>query len=187
MMQTVLSIALLLTTAAAQAKGVPGTGTLNLVRAQCPGPPAGPCAPDFTFARGSITLLGSKEPRPTCPKTSKPEESPAGTVKMTGVTKAGAPFSGTLTATVVYTATFGADANGNCDLRGSLPAVPSLLADVTCSRGRCKGTLIPIACLPKQCADALVVTELSSIQITDGTTPVARPGTILAPQATDAP
>jgi len=134
-----------------------------------------------------MTLLGSKEPKPTCPKTGKPEESPAGTVKMTGVTNDGTPFSGTLTATVVLTATFGIDANANCDLRGTALAVPSLAAAITCTNGRCKGTFLPIACLPKQCADGVVTTELSSIEVTNGATPVARPGTVLVPQATDAP
>jgi len=189
MHQTVLlAAALLLAAAPASAKGVPGIGTLNLVPAQCPGPPAGPCAPGFKFAKGTMTLLGSKEPKPTCPKTGKPDDSPAGTVKMTGVTNDGTPFSGTLTATVVLTATFGTDPNGNCVLSGSPPlTVPSIIATVTCTNGRCKGTFLPAACLPKQCADAQVTTELSSIEVTNGSTPVARPGTVLVPQATDAP
>ena len=187
-----LAVALLLAPAPTLAKGVPGVGTLNLVPAQCAGPPAGPCAPGFKFTKGTMTLLGSKEPKPTCPKTGKPEDSPAGTVKMTGVTNDGAPFSGTLTATVVLTATFAADPNANCELSGGPSlTIPSLSATITCTNGRCKGTFLPVACLPKHCADALVTTELASIEVTNGSTPgstpVARPGTVLVPQATDAP
>jgi hypothetical protein len=171
-------------------KPIPGAGTFNLVPAQCDDPqptPPGPCAPDFTFTRGVVTLLGQKQPKPSCPKTGKPEESPAGSIKMSGVTSAGAPFSGSLVANVTFTATFGVDPNTNCDLRGVRLTVPSLSAAITCANGNCKGTFLPIACLPKQCADARVVTELEKIEVLNGTTVVARPGTILVPQATDVP
>lgn len=192
MRSLLLTLVILFATQPVYARGVPGAGTFNLVPAQCPGsPPAvlpGPCAPDFTFTKGTVTLLGSKQPKPTCPKTSQPADSPAGSVKMSGVASGGTPFSGTLSAAVTFTATFAVDANSNCDLRGvQIPAVPSLGATITCTSGRCKGTFLPAACLPKQCADGLVTTELGTIEIKNGDTVVARPGTVLLPQATDAP
>lgn len=171
------------------AKKPPPPLKLSLVQAQCAGPPIGPCS-TITFATGTAVLKGGKEPGPTCPKTGDPKDSPAGTVTLTGATKAGQPLEGAtaLTAEVVYKTTFGTDANANCSLAGVQIETPSLTATLTCKKGKCTGTLYPIACLPKNCADARVTTELSNFAVRDDQAKdVARPGTFLTPAAGDAP
>lgn len=164
------------------AKKLPLIAKLNLVQAQCAGPPVAPCAPAFRFAHGTATLVSGKQPTPTCPRTGNPSESPAGTVELKGVTKDGAPFAGALTVEVVYKTTFGGDQNGNCDLLAISPiTAPSLIADLRCTNGKCKGTLLPIACLPKTCADAAITSEIVSLEVREGTTVIAVPGTTVAP------
>jgi hypothetical protein len=112
---------------------------------------------------------------------------------MRGVTKDGAAFSGSLPAQVNFKTTFGADPNGNCELSGlQVPNLTSLLGTLECKNGTCKGTVYPIQCLPKQCADVSVVSELGSVEVgTQSFGPVvvlddagnafATPGTSLAP------
>jgi hypothetical protein len=121
-------------------------------------------------------------------------DSPGATVQMRGVTKDAAPFSGSLHVTVSLKTTFGDDPNGNCELRNTqVPAlIPSLDGMLTCKNGTCKGTAYPIACLPPQCADTPLVSELGSVKIESGQTfgpvlvfddaglPFATPGTALA-------
>lgn len=164
---------------------------LTLVPAQCEGPPAGPCSA-LRFAKATTDLTTAKQPSPTCPKTGKNTENVGGTVKLTGVASGGAPFSGTLFAEVSYKTTFGADPNGTCSLAGVQITVPSLQADLTCSNGKCKGTLYAIACLEKGCADTSITSELVSFIVYDGALaavdrkPLAVPGTVVAPGSGDA-
>jgi hypothetical protein len=186
----VVALALLAAPAAAQtAKKPPPPLKLALVQAQCAGPPIGPCS-TVTFATGTAVLKGGKEPGPTCPKTGDPKDSPAGTVTLTGASNAAGPLEGAtaLTAEVIYKTTFGTDPNGNCSLGGVQIETPSLTATLTCKKGKCTGTLYPIACLPKNCADTRVTTELSNFAVRDADgKDVARPGTFLVPAAADAP
>jgi hypothetical protein len=126
------------------------------------------CSPSFRLSGGTATLLSSKEPVPTCPKSNgqDPTEAKAGEVRLTGVTKDGASFSGTLTAAVWYKTTFGDDPNGNCELRNiQVPNFASLGGSLTCKNGKCRGTLYPVQCLPKQCADVPILSELGSVVI----------------------
>lgn len=163
----------------------------NLVQAQCEGPPAGPCS-TLRFAKAVADLTTAKQPSPTCPKTGQNTENVGGSLKLTGVTSGGAPFTGTLFAEVSYKTTFGTDPNGTCSLAGVQIVVPSLQADVTCTNGKCKGTLYAIACLEKGCADTSITSELSSFIVYDGANaatdrkPLAVPGTFIAPGAGDA-
>jgi len=192
-MRTVVSLVLLLLVGAAPApaqtsKKPPPPLKMPLVQAQCATVPPGPCS-TLTFATGSVVLKGGKQPGPTCPKTGMPADSPAGTVTLTGVTKAGAPLDGKakLTADVTYKTTFGADPSSNCALATTQIDILSLLATLDCKKGRCTGTFFPIACLPKNCADVLVTTELTNVVVhDDAQQDLARPGTFIPAAAADA-
>jgi hypothetical protein len=192
-MRMLLALILLLSLAATPAraqtsKKLPPPLKLALVQAQCAGPPIGPCS-TLTFATGAVVLKGGKEPGPTCPKTGKTTDSPAGTVTLTGVTRAGALLGPdtTLTAEVDYKTTFGPDPNTNCGLATLQIDTMSLTATLHCKKGRCTGTFLPIACLPPNCADVLVTTELSNVVVHDDAQQnLARPGTFITPAATDA-
>jgi len=170
------------------AKKAPPPLKMPLVQAQCDTMPPGPCS-TLTFATGNVVLKGGKQPGPTCPKTGLPADSPAGTVTLTGVTKDGALLDGkgALTAEVAYKTTFGTDPSSNCALATIQIDVASLVAGLDCRKGRCTGTFFPIACLPKNCADVRVTTELSNVVVRDdGAKDLARPGTFVLPAATDA-
>ncbi len=170
------------------AKKPPPPLKMPLVQAQCDTVPPGPCS-TLRFATGNVILRGSKEPGPTCPKTGQPTDSPAGTVTLTGVVKAGAPLDGkaALTADVAYKTTFGTDPTGNCALATTQIDTISLLATLDCKKGKCTGTFLPIACLPKNCADVLVTTELSNVVVhDDAQQDLARPGTFVPAAAGDA-
>jgi len=181
------TVTLVAATPAGAAK-LPAPSKLTLVQAQCPGAPPGPCSTTFTFASGFAVLKSQREPKPTCPKTGMPGEATGGIVQLKGVTKSGASFDGTLAAEVSLFTTFGADPNGNCELEGTQITTPSLVAELTCKRGKCKGTLVPIACLPKACADTPITSELSALVVRDDAgQALAAPGTTLAPAASDAP
>ena len=161
-----------------------GVSTLALVQAQCAGPPPGPCSPAFHFARGTATLRTGKQPGPT----RDPAEQRAGDVRLTGVTKSGAAFGGALSVEVVYKTTFSGDGNNNCDLSGVQIQTPSLTATIGCRGGKCSGRLLPIAGLPKHCADAAITSELVSLVVKDDAgTALAVPGTAVAPGKADAP
>jgi hypothetical protein len=181
---------------ALEAKGKPLL-TMALVRAQCasppPAPPA-PCAPAFDFATGTVTLTDQKQPTPSCPRTGNPSESPAGSIKLRGVTRDGAPFTGTLFLSIEQVTSFGADTvNGNCQLSGVPPfAIESLTAYVACRTGKCKATILPIGCLPKTCADTPIVSEFGALTVYDvddpaTRIPVARPGIVVTPARSDPP
>ena len=191
-----LAITLAFVAAPVGAAKLPPPMRMNLVPASCAAlPPAvpGPCSAAFRFASGTVTMKSLRQPQPTCPKTGKPTEAPGATIKMTGVTKAGSPFTGSLDAQVNFKTTFGDDPNGNCELRKLVvPNLPSLLGTVACKNGKCEGTVYPIQCLPSQCADTPVVSELGSVQAVgqtfgpivvfdDAGQPLATPGTSLAP------
>src|SRR5262249_12487253 len=137
---------------------------LPLVAAQCAGP--APCNPDFTFKAGSAELTGAKEPAPTCPKTGKPTETPGGSVRLTGLAKNGAPYSGNLVAEVTNQTTFGTD-GGDCELDNLQITTPTLQGTLACKAGRCKGVVVPTACLPSQCADVPVTTEFRLLEVLD--------------------
>jgi hypothetical protein len=173
----------LLVPALAGAGKLPPPSKLTLVQAQCPGPPAGPCS-TFTFAKGVAVLKSQREPKPTCPKTGMPDETNGGSVTLRGVTKSGTSFDGSLTAEVVLFTTFGTDPNGNCELEGTQITTPSLVATLDCKHGKCKGTLVPIACLPASCADTPITSELRSLVVRDDAAQsLATVGTTLAPEA----
>jgi len=186
-MRAVLSFVLVAvaTLATTHAAKLPAPSKITLVQAQCPGAPPGPCS-TFGFASAVAILKSQKQPGPTCPKTGMPTESNGGTVQLKGVTKAGASFDGTLAAEVTLFTTFGTDPNGNCELEGTQITTPSLLGSLACKRGKCKGTLYPIACLPKTCADTPITTEMVGLVVRDDAgNALATPGTTLAPSASD--
>jgi hypothetical protein len=195
-MRIALALTVALAAAVVHAAKLPPPMKLTLVQASCNAlPPAvpGPCSPSFRFASGLVIMKALRQPQPTCPKTGQPPEAPGGTIQMRGVTKGGAAFTGSLQAQVNFKTTFGADPNGNCELAGlQVPNLTSLLGTLTCKNGTCKGTVYPIQCLPKQCADTAVISELGSVQVgTQSFGPVvvlddagnafATPGTSLAP------
>ena len=156
---------------------------LPLVQAQCEG--AVPCQPAFEFRTGTAQLTAAREPAPTCPKTGKPSETPGGAVKMTGVTQNEAPFTGTLAVEVTNLTTFRSDA-GACPLNGLQIETPSLNGTLTCKNGLCKGSVLPAQCLPRECADASITTELRLLEVLDvptleGGRAIARPGLFVAP------
>lgn len=186
MLRSVSSLALVAVLALpAFAAKLPAPSKITLVQAQCPGAPPGPCS-TFTFASGFALLKSQKQPGPTCPKTGQPNETDGGSVQLKGVTKAGASFDGTLTAEVTLFTTFLADPNGNCELEGTQITVPSLNASLTCKKGKCKGLLIPVACLPKSCADTPIITEMTALVVRDDAgQKLATPGTTLAAAASD--
>ena len=187
-----------LTTAAVAVAGaakLPPPMRLVLVPAQCNAlPPAtpGPCSA-MTFASGQVVMKPIREPQPTCPKTGQPTEAPGGDILLRGVAKGGAPFDGQLAAQANLKTTFGDDPNGNCELHGvQVSNSLSLQGTLTCKKGTCRGTIYPIACLPKTCADTPVVSELGSVQVNaqsfgpvvvfdDADNPLATPGTTLTP------
>src|SRR5262245_21918646 len=178
-----LSIVLVLTAAVAAEAARGPRLTLPLVRAQCVG--AVPCSPAFAFRTGVAQLTAAKEPAPTCPKTGKPSETPGGTVQLAGVTRDGAPYSGTLAVEVTNLTTFGSD-SGDCPLNGLQIETPTLLGTLACKAGRCKGNVVPSACLPRECADAPITTEFRLLEVLDAPTlengkAIARPGLFIAP------
>lgn len=162
----------------------PPPSRLSLVQAQCPGVPPGPCSPGFAFATGTAVLVGQRQPVPTCPGGKQPS---GGKVMLTKVTKNGAAFSGTLRASVTLKTTFTVDQhNGNCDLSGIQIEIPSLMGDVTCGNGKCKGSLVGIGCLPPACADTFFTTEFISLVVSDDAgQPLATPGTFVPAAADD--
>lgn len=156
---------------------------LPLVRAQCPG--AVPCLPAFAFRTGAAQLTSAKEPAPSCPKSGKPSETPGGTVQMAGVTRDGAPYTGSLAVEVTNQTTFGSD-GGDCSLNGLQIETPTLLGTLDCKAGRCNGKLLPSACLPRECIDAPITTEFRLLEVLDvptleGGKAIARPGLFVAP------
>jgi hypothetical protein len=192
-----IGLVLLLVTAPVAFAGKQPVNRLALIQASCFDAAAVrpiPCSPSFRFASGSATLVGGKEPGPTCPKSNGQDrtEAKAGDVRLTGVTKDGAPFSGTLTAGVWYKTTFGADPNGDCPLANiQVPNFASLDATLACKNGKCRGTLHPVQCLPKECADVPVLSELGSVIVNgqafgplvvldEAGNPLATPGTAVA-------
>ena len=144
------------------------------------------------FARGTIDLVTAKQPAPTCPKHNDVKENVGGSVKLTGVTTGGAAYSGKLYVEVQYKTTFGVDPNGNCSLAGIQITTPSVLGDIDCVGGKCKGTIYALACLEKKCADAAITSELVSLIVFDGPadmttrSPLATPGTAVVPAKADA-
>jgi hypothetical protein len=179
----IVAAMLVLAPAVARA-GKPGESTLALVQAQCAGPPPAPCSASFRFARGQAVLRTGKQPSPT----REPSEQRAGELKLTGVTKAGAAFTGALAVEVVYKTTFSADTNTNCELAGVQIETPSLMGTVSCRNGKCSGRLLPIAALPKHCADAGITSELVTLVVRDdGGAALAVPGTAVVPGRGDAP
>ena len=135
---------------------------LPLVPAQCAGSVL--CMPDFSFKSGVAVLTAAKEPAPTCPKTGRPSETPGGSIRLNGVMLRNAPYSGPLTTEVTNQTTFGSD-GGDCSLNGLQITTPTLQGTLTCKNGTCKGIVYPIACLPAQCADTPVVSELGSVEV----------------------
>ena len=156
---------------------------LPLVPAQCAGSVR--CAPDFAFKSGVAILTAAKQPAPTCPKTGRPSETPGGSLRLTGVTLRNAAFTGTLTAEVTNQTTFGSDA-GDCSLNALQITTPTLQGTLSCRAGRCKGLVLPVACLPAECADVVVTTELQLLEVLDAPTieggkVIARPGFVVSP------
>ena len=194
-MRIMIGIVVLLTGAASAGK-LPPPMRLNLIQASCNAlPPAvpGPCSATFRFATGSVVMKALKQPQPTCPKTGDPTEAPGGTIQLTGVTKGGTAFTGSLDAQANFKTTFGDDPIGNCELHNVyVRNFPSLTGKVACTSGKCKGTLFPVGCLPAQCADTQVSSEFGSVEVgtqtfgpivvfDDAGTPLATPGTLLVP------
>jgi len=166
----------------AHAGRAPAFAKLALVPAQCGTTTFGPCAPEFAFRSGTVTLFGSREPAPTCPGSSLPTQK-VGTVTLKGVTMNGSAFSDVLHSQTVLKSTFGNE--GTCSLRDTQVIVPSLTGDLTCKAGNCRGALLQVACLPSDCSHSTVTTEFVSFSIfADPMHPdavIAAPGTILAP------
>ena len=190
-MRIAIGTALMLAAGLAHAAKLPPPMKLNLIQASCNGTPPGPCSPQFRFASGIAVMKPLREPQPTCPKTGQPTEAPGATIQMRGVTKSGAPFSGSLSVTATFKTTFGDDPNGNCELHNAQAILPSLGGTLTCKNGTCKGTAYPVSCLPAQCADVPVLSELGSVEMDgrsfgpilvfdDAGLPLATPGTAVA-------
>jgi hypothetical protein len=182
-MRRALPIVLGLTVLAGAAAARPPTLVLPLVRAQCDGAVA--CQPAFSFRAGTAQLTAAREPAPTCPKTGKPSETPGGVVQLIGVTQNGAPFTGTLAVEVTYLTTFGSHADA-CPLNDLQIETPSLNGTLACKGGHCKGNVLPAACLPRECADESITTELRLLEVLDAPTleggrAIARPGLFVAP------
>lgn len=171
---------------AVHAGRAPVYAKLALVQAQCGQIQYAPCAPAFAFKTATAVLTGSKQPNPTCPKTSMPAEAKAGTVKMTGVTKDGAPFTGTLPSETILKTTFGNNPESACVLVGTQFTGLSLVGDLACRSGKCRANIIPIFCLPPDCADVPITTELVSFKVLDDSgnpdAAIATPGTLIAPR-----
>jgi hypothetical protein len=195
-MRIVIGLVALLVGAGANAAKLPPPMKLNLVTANCNAlPPAvpGPCSTSFKFTGGQVVMKSEKQPGPTCPKTGQPTETPGGSIALKGVTKDGAPFSGSLPAQAALKTTFGSDPNNNCELHDiQVPNLTSLQGTLTCKNGTCKGIVYPIQCLPAQCADTPIVSELGSVELNgasfgpflvldDAGKPLATPGTFLVP------
>jgi hypothetical protein len=183
MRHRLLAVAVLVTALAGVAAAKGPKMLLPLVRAQCAGPSA--CQPEFDFKNGSAELTAAREPAPTCPRTGKPSETPGGRIRLTGVTRSGSPYAGDLAAEVTNQTTFGSD-GGDCPLNGLQITTPSLLGTLACKAGRCKGVVLPISCLPSECADVPVTTELGLVEVLDmptleGGRAIARPGFFVAP------
>ena len=183
-MRCLLSAAMVLVAALAGSAAAKGPkALLPLVRAQCPGPSV--CNPEFDFKNGTAELTAAREPAPTCPKTGRPSETPGGRVRLTGVTRGGSSYTGDLAAEVTNQTTFGSD-GGDCSLNDLQITTPTLQGTLACKAGRCKGLVLPISCLPSECADVPLTTELRLLEVLDkptleGGRPVARPGFFVAP------
>lgn len=191
-MRRAMVVTVLAVVGAAGAAKLPPPMRLTLVQASCNGTPPGPCS-SFRFTSGMVLMKAVRQPQPTCPRTGQPTEAPGATIQLRGVTKDGAAFGGSLAASANLKTTFGDDPNGNCELRNvQVPNFMSLAGTLACRNGTCRGTLYPIACLPAQCADTPVVSELGSVELggqsfgpilvlDDAGLPLATPGTSLAP------
>lgn len=179
---TLALLAIAGTAPAAGKKGAPPS-SLTLVQAWCDAAPPVPCAPAFAFKSGTATLSSAKPGQPSCPKTGQPTEAKGGDVRLVGVTKGGAPFTGSLPVEVVLRTTFGADPTGNCSFAGIPPIVtPSLQGTVACNAGKCRGAVYPIACLDPPCADVSITSELVSFRVGDDAgNALAVPGTFVFP------
>jgi hypothetical protein len=198
-MRTAIATVVLVAASAALAAKLPPPAKMNLVQASCNALPPGPCSAAFRFASGTVIMKSLRQPAPTCQKTGQPTDAPGANLQMRGVTKNGSPFAGSLPVTVNFKTTFGDDPNGNCELRNvQVPNLASLVGTLECKNGTCKGTAYPIACLPAQCADTPVVSELGSVEqngqtfgpvlvLDDAGVPFATPGTALAPGREPAP
>jgi len=172
------------TTAGAARRGkVTPTSRLSLVQAQCGTVPPAPCSPSFAFASGTATLTGETAPQAACHPPARPK---GGQVRLTRVTKNGAPFSGMLHVSVTLKTTFGTDThNGNCELQGVQITTESLTGEIACRSGKCKGDLFGILCLPGTCADESFTTEFVSLLVNDDAgLPLAAPG-IFVPAGKD--
>lgn len=182
-----IAMALLPTAAHARKARLPAPNRLTLVQAQCAQVPPGPCS-TFRFGTGSATIRSLRQPAPTCPRTGDdPSENDTGQVRLDGVTAAGGPYSGTLSAEVILKTTFGSDPNGTCGLEKLQFEVLSLTGTLTCKAGRCRGPLVAFLCLPKPCADTPITSEFTSLVVKDDAgNPLATPGTLLTPAAGDA-
>jgi hypothetical protein len=138
----------------------------------CPAAPH-PCSSAIRIASGRAVVRSSKQPGPTL----EPEEQNGGEVRLLGVTRDGAPFTGTLTAGVTLKTTISADANGNCPVGNFHITVESLTGTIACRAGKCRGRLVPIAGLGPLCADVAINSELVSLVVRDETgAVVATPG-----------
>lgn len=182
-MRQALPIVLVLAALSGTASAKPPALVLPLVQAQCAGAVA--CQPAFAFRSGVAQLTSAREPAPTCPKTGKPSETPGGTVKLVGVTRDGTPYGGSLAVEVTNLTTFGSDA-GDCPLDGLQIETPSLIGTLACKGGHCKGSVLPAACLPRECADVSITTEFRILEVLDAPTleggkAIARPGLFVAP------
>ncbi len=191
--RTIISLAAVLvatlpTATRARKARLPPPNRFALVQAQCNGSPPGPCSA-FRFTSGSAILRSARQPAPTCPRTGDdPSENDTGVVRLDGVTVGGTKYTGALAAAVVLKTTFGSDPNGTCALAGVQIELVSLAGTLTCRAGRCAGPLTAIACLPKNCADTPIISEVTSLVVKDSAgNALATPGTVLAPAARDAP
>ncbi len=178
----VMVMALVAGAQAAGKKGAPPS-TFTLVQAWCDATPPVLCAPSFAFKAGTATLTSARPGEPTCPKTGQPTEAKGGEVRLVGLTKGGAAFTGSLPVEVVLRTSFGPDPTGNCSFAGIPPiVVPSLQGTVACRGGKCRGAVYPIACLDPACADVSVTSELVSFRVGDDAgNALAVPGTFVLP------
>jgi hypothetical protein len=146
------------------------------------------CSATFRVGGGTATLKSSRQPAPTCPKTGERTENNGGDVRLTGVTSGAEPYTGTLAVDVVLKTSFGPDPESNCLLSGLQVEFTSLDGTLNCRAGKCKGVLHPFACLPKECANTPITSELSAFVVKEPSgARLATPGLFLVPAASDAP
>jgi len=155
------AIALLGVTAAQAQTRNTARSSLRLVQAQCPGMPAGPCAPGISFTGGTAQITRVKEPRAV-------SNTQFGRINLNGVFPL--PAS-TLTAQVSGTQIYGSDPDADCPLAGTQVTGLFGTSTMTCipqgPTARCRGKLFFTAPTAPQCSDVLRTIADITVEVYD--------------------